>query len=185
MLVAGLGIGPSFAVFTIVVQSAVAPSMLGAATSALTFFRQVGGSVGLAIAGTVFGTALTDQLPQRMAANGIPQPMIDAFVSQGGGNPAGELTGVGTDLGAQILNSVPAQVRPSVEPFIGQIVDSIYQAFSLAIANTMWLGLAGAVLSAAVVALLVPELTLRRATGGSGGGQAGGERQTTPIPTFE
>jgi EmrB/QacA subfamily drug resistance transporter len=185
MLVAGLGIGPSFAVFTIVVQSAVAPSMLGAATSALTFFRQVGGSVGLAIAGTVFGTALTDQLPQRMAANGIPQPMIDAFVSQGGGNPAGELTGVGTDLGAQILNSVPAQVRPSVEPFIGQIVDSIYQAFSLAIANTMWLGLAGAVLSAAVVALLVPELTLRRATGGSGGGQAGGERPTTPIPTFE
>jgi EmrB/QacA subfamily drug resistance transporter len=185
MLVAGLGIGPSFAVFTIVVQSAVAPSMLGAATSALTFFRQVGGSVGLAIAGTVFGTALTDQLPQRMSANGIPQPMIDAFTSQGGGNPAGELTGVGTDLGAQILNSVPAQVRPSVEPFIGQIVDSIHQAFSLAIANTMWLGLAGAILSATVVALLVPELTLRRATGGSGGGQAEGERHASPIPTFE
>ncbi|HEU5324721.1 MAG TPA: MDR family MFS transporter [Candidatus Limnocylindria bacterium] len=185
MLVAGLGIGPSFAVFTIVVQSAVAPTMLGAATSALTFFRQVGGSVGLAIAGTVFGTALTDQLPQRMSANGIPQPMIDAFTSQGGGNPAGELTGVGTDLGAQILNSVPAQVRPAVEPFIGQIVDSIHQAFSLAIANTMWLGLAGAVVSAAVVALLVPELTLRRAPSDSGGGDSGGERHTSPIPSFE
>lgn len=184
MLIAGLGIGPSFAVFTIVVQSAVAPSMLGAATSALTFFRQVGGSVGLAIAGTVFGTALTDQLPQRMSANGIPQPMIDAFTSSGS-NPAGELTGVGTDLGQQILANVPAQVRPTVEPFIGQIVDAIHQAFSLAIANTMWLGLAGAIVSAAVVALLVPELTLRRATGGSGGGQAEVERHGTPIPTFE
>ena len=44
----------SFAVFTIVVQSAVSRTMLGAATSALTFFRQVGGSVGLALAGTIF-----------------------------------------------------------------------------------------------------------------------------------
>ena len=59
MFIAGLGIGPSFAIFTTIVQSAVAPRMLGAATSSLTFFRQVGGSVGLAIAGTIFGSSFT------------------------------------------------------------------------------------------------------------------------------
>ncbi len=164
MFVAGLGIGPSFAVFTIVVQSAVAPRMLGAATSALTFFRQVGGSVGLAIAGTVFGSALNAEVPKQLAAKGLPQPLIDGFTA-GGGSMDGELTGVGIDLGDQILSSVPEQVRPAVEPFIGQIVDGIHAAFSIAIANTMWLGLLGAAGAAIIVALLVPELTLRRTPG--------------------
>ena len=78
MFIAGLGIGPSFAVFTIVVQSAVAPRMLGAATSALTFFRQVGGSVGLAIAGTIFGTSFATNSfmnsAQRVEMKRIPMP---------------------------------------------------------------------------------------------------------------
>ena len=77
----------------------------------------------------------------------------------------GELTGVGVDLGSQILAQVPAAARPQVEPFIGQIVDAIHQAFSLAIANAMWLGVIGAVAATVIVALLVPEMTLRRTPG--------------------
>ena len=63
MFLTGLGIGPSFAVFTIVVQNAVPFAQLGAATSNLTFFRQVGGSVGLAIAGAIFGSAFRTRSP--------------------------------------------------------------------------------------------------------------------------
>ena len=48
MFVTGVGIGPTLSVFTIVVQNAVPFSKLGVATSNLTFFRQIGGSVGLA-----------------------------------------------------------------------------------------------------------------------------------------
>ena len=72
---------------------------------------------------------------------------------------------MGVDLGQQILNAVPAQARAMVEPFIGQIVAGIHEAFSLAIANAMWLALVGAVGAAIVVAVLVPELTLRRTVG--------------------
>ena len=164
MFVAGLGIGPSFAVFTIVVQSAAAPRMLGAATSALTFFRQVGGSVGLAIAGTIFGTQLIDEIPRQLAANQVPQRVIDG-VARTGESAQGELTAVGVDLGQQILSTLPADARPTVEPFIGAIVDAIHQAFSLAIANAMWLAVAGAAGAALVVTVLIPELTLRRSRG--------------------
>ena len=83
MFIAGLGIGPSFAVFTTIVQSAVAPRMLGAATSSLTFFRQVGGSVGLAIAGTIFGSSFTTEVPRQLASHGVPQPIIDGFAAAG------------------------------------------------------------------------------------------------------
>ncbi len=164
MFIAGLGIGPSFAVFTIVVQSAVAPRMLGAATSSLTFFRQVGGSVGLAIAGTIFGSSFTSEIPRQLGAQGVPQPLIDGFANV---DPAaqGNLTNVGVDLGQQILSSVPEPARPMIEPFIGQVVEGIHQAFSVSIANTMWIAVIAAVGAAAVVALVVPELTLRRTTG--------------------
>lgn len=163
MFIAGLGIGPSFSVFTIIVQSAVAIRMLGAATSSLTFFRQIGGSVGLAIAGTMFGSAFTTEIPTQLAVQGVPQPIIDGFANVGA-ERQGELTNVGVDLGQQILASIPDAVRPTVEPFIGQIVAAIHQAFSLAISSTMILGVVAAALGALVVAVVVPELTLRRTT---------------------
>ena len=43
MILAGVGIGPSFAVFTLIVQNAVSPARIGVATSSLTFFQQIGG----------------------------------------------------------------------------------------------------------------------------------------------
>ena len=63
MALAGLGIGPSFAVFTLAVQNAVPIRQLGTATSSLTLFQQVGGTVGLAITGTLFGSTLLDEIP--------------------------------------------------------------------------------------------------------------------------
>ena len=72
MFIAGLGVGPTFAVFTLVVQNAVPFNMLGVATSNLTFFRQIGGTVALAIVGTVFGTAFTNQIAPSMTAAGVP-----------------------------------------------------------------------------------------------------------------
>ena len=61
MFIAGLGVGPTFSVFTIVIQNAVPFRQLGVATSNLTFFRQIGGTVALAFVGTIFGTTFTGQ----------------------------------------------------------------------------------------------------------------------------
>ena len=51
MFIAGLGVGPTFSVFTIVIQNAVPFQQLGVATSNLTFFRQIGGTIALAFVG--------------------------------------------------------------------------------------------------------------------------------------
>jgi EmrB/QacA subfamily drug resistance transporter len=59
MFVAGLGVGPTFAVFTIVVQNSVAFHELGTATSDLTLFRQIGTTVGITVAFTLFRNNLT------------------------------------------------------------------------------------------------------------------------------
>ena len=153
MVLVGLGIGPSFAVFTLIVQNAVSPHRIGVATSSLTFFQQIGGTVGLTIAGTIFADRLTDEIPTQLVAAGLPQPMVDGFAAGGGGGGALDLTGTG-DLGARILASVPEAFRSAVEPLIPNIVAGIYQAFSIALASTFYLGVAGALIAAAFVLFL-------------------------------
>jgi EmrB/QacA subfamily drug resistance transporter len=161
MFVTGLGIGPTLSVYTIVVQNAVAVRDLGAATSNLTFFRQVGGSVGLAVVGTVFGSTLREEAPRQLVSAGVPQQFVDQFVASGlDGNG---LAAVGGDLGQQILAALPAEVRPIVEPLIPAIVDGIHQAISIAVANTFVIGVV-ATGAAFVATLFVRELPLRSAT---------------------
>jgi EmrB/QacA subfamily drug resistance transporter len=161
MFLSGLGVGPTFAVFTIVVQNAVPFHELGVATSNLTFFRQIGGTVALAIVGTIFGTTFSEQLTPQLAASGVPAQVIDGFRQAGatGQLDFNQLTGVG-DLGASILASIPAEAKPFVEPYIDNIVAAIHQAFSLGVAQTFWIGVAAAFL-AALAAIGMQELTLR------------------------
>jgi EmrB/QacA subfamily drug resistance transporter len=59
----GLGIGPMLSGLTVAVQNAVDPEHIGTATSKITFFRQVGGSVALAIAGTAYASHIRAAAP--------------------------------------------------------------------------------------------------------------------------
>ncbi len=156
MLLAGVGIGPSLAVFTLIVQNAVSAERIGVATSSLTFFQQIGGTVGLTMAGTLFAEKLVTEIPTQLTAAGVPQPLVDAFQSGGG---QVDLTGTG-DLGARILAGVPEQFRPIVEPLIPNIVAGIHQALSIAIATTFWAGIVAAVI-AAILVLFLHEVPMR------------------------
>ncbi len=172
-VVLGIGVGPTLAVFTIVVQNAVPFSRLGVATSNLTFFRQIGGTVGLSIAGSLFGTRLAELIPERLVANGIPQQYVAQF--SGGGFDTNNLLGAGTDLGASILANVPPQAKPIVEPLIPQIVTGIYEAISFAIGSVFFLGVAASAI-AFVAVLVIRELPLRSSLGPVPGRPAAAER---------
>jgi EmrB/QacA subfamily drug resistance transporter len=153
MFLTGLGVGPAFAIFTLVVQSSVPMRELGAGTSSLTLFQQVGGTVGLAITGSIFGSILIDEIPGQMVAAGVPQEFVNQFpINQGALN---QLTGVG-DLGAAILAQVPPQFQDQVAPLIPAIVEGIHTAFSIATGATFVLGIVTAVVAAVVVLIGMP-----------------------------
>ncbi len=153
MVVAGIGVGPSFALFAALVQNNVEPRQVGSATASLTFFQQIGGTIGLTIAGTLLADSLTKELPGRLLANGIPAQFVSQFSAGGGSGQALNLTGTG-DLGAKILASVPEAFRPLVAPLIPNIVTSVHQAFAIAIASTFWVSIGAAVLAAVIVLFL-------------------------------
>jgi len=148
MLLAGLGVGPTMAIFTLIVQNDVPFHRLGTATSDLTLFRQIGTSVGLTVAFTLFRNNLTwgllhdsivGALPPGAPANAVPLTAPAGF-------DAGALTAVGSSSGSMFA-SVPAQLQ-------GAYAAGFHQAFSIAIADSVWIGVGAAVLSfVAVLAL--------------------------------
>ena len=154
----GLGIGPSMSVFTVVIQNAAPPERLGTATSTLTFLRQVGGVVGLAVAGTVFTQGLSTQLPRQLAAAHLPSQITSHFAASGAFSE-NNIASVG-NLGQTILQTVPAAERAAVQPYLGQIVSALHDAMSFALGEVFWVALVGAVLGLGAT-LLLREIPLR------------------------
>ncbi|CAM5333811.1 1,4-alpha-D-glucan glucanohydrolase OS=Streptomyces tendae OX=1932 GN=GUR47_01215 PE=4 SV=1 [Streptomyces tendae] len=83
MAVLGAGIGMVMPVLVLAVQNSVRPTDLGTATSANNYFRQIGGSVGAAVFGTLFAGRLTDALADRVPAEaGAGLPDAEAITPQ-------------------------------------------------------------------------------------------------------
>jgi MFS family permease len=156
MFLAGLGVGPTFSVFTIVIQNAVPFRQLGVATSNLTFFRQIGGTVALAFVGTVFGSTFQELLPTKMLSSGVPPAVLQDFGAAfaAGKIDSNTLTGVGK-VGERITAAVP-----SAGPYIDQVLTAIHDAFSLAVAQTFWIGVIGSI-AAVIAAVAIKEIPLR------------------------
>ena len=142
MLIAGIGVGPGQSAYTTVVQNVVPQYLLGAATSTLTFFRQVGASVGLAIAGTVFNQRFAAYLPGSLQGAGVPGPVAERIAGSGART---DLTGVGN-----IAASLPPEQRG-----LGPLIASgVHNAFALASADIFWVSTVGAVLGVVAVQLI-------------------------------
>ncbi len=177
MFVAGFGVGPTFAVFTIIVQNAVPFSELGAATSDLTLFRQIGTTMGLTLAFTFFRDNLTwGLLHDQIVAAGAPAALVPT--SPPAGFDLGQLTSVtGTGDPLAFVSQLPAQ-------FQAAFVQGFHQAFTIALANSMLLGVGAAVL-AVVASLGIKELKLRTHLGTAPGidGALGPEAvRSTRVP---
>ncbi len=91
MIVVGLGLGAVVSLYSLVVQNALPPEKTGVATSSVSFFQQMGGTVGLAILGTVFASDLTQGIGTRTAEamKDMPAATKAQFQPTGGGGSGG------------------------------------------------------------------------------------------------
>jgi EmrB/QacA subfamily drug resistance transporter len=158
MFLTGLGLGPISSVLTAVVQTTVPPEVMGAATSTVSFFRQLGASIWLAIGGSLFSASFRTELPIQLRGGGVPAELV-ADLTGGSGAVASEESASVGDLGSSILAALPPEARTVVEPFIDAIVGGMHEAFSLATGDAFLLGI-GAVVIAFVVLLPLREQRL-------------------------
>jgi EmrB/QacA subfamily drug resistance transporter len=144
MLLLGLGIGPAMAGYTVVVQNLVPTNRLGVATSTLTFLRQIGASVGLAAAGTIFSSSFANRLPTNLAEQGVPQPLIAQLVTL-----SGALQNVGN--GRALLQHV---LPGPLEALIPSVIAGANNALALSIGDLFWITMVAGVLGLACTLIL-------------------------------
>ncbi len=110
MFLTGLGLGPISSVLTAVVQTTSPPDVLGAATSTLTFFRQLGRPSGSLSVVRSSRRPSVSNCPRKFLANGVPAELT-AGLTDGPSAAASEESATVGDLGVAIL-SEPAGRGP-------------------------------------------------------------------------
>ena len=128
IVVMGIGLGVTFPGYTIAVQNAVPYRVVGVATSATQFYRSIGGTLGLAVLGSVmtnrFGTALADAMPQQVAGavppellgrlQESPQMLVDPSATAALAGAFARLGPNGTAMLEQVLNSVRSALAAAI-----------------------------------------------------------------------
>lgn len=83
----GFGLGLSMQILILIVQNAFPLHLVGTATGTNNFFRQVAGTVGSAVVGSIFLTHLHEQLVARLpqALSQVGDPALSTQLAQGNG----------------------------------------------------------------------------------------------------
>ena len=154
MVITGFGLGITIPIFAISVQNAVSYNMLGVATSSVPFFRSLGGSVGLAIFGSILNNRFASQF-----LGSIPAVVKTTI-------PADQLSSLAYN--PQALVSVPAQVQlrdtfnvfgSQGQSLFDQMLQALRQSLSSAIGRVFLITLFVSVVSF-VVCLFLKEIPL-------------------------
>jgi MFS family permease len=112
MALLGLGIGMMMQNLVLCTQNQVAPTDLGAASSTVTFFRSLGGAVGVSALGAVLATRITDYVKDGLTDLG-PKGAALGHAGTGEGN-------------IPDLSTMPAPIRTVVESAYGHGVADVF-----------------------------------------------------------
>ncbi|MGW2563106.1 MFS transporter [Streptomyces sp. NPDC001514] len=112
MAVMGLGLGMMMQNLVLATQNQVAPQDLGAASSVVTFFRSLGGAIGVSVLGAVLANRVTRYVEDGLAELGPRGAALGHGGTGGGGIPD--------------LDTLPAPVRTIVESAYGHGVADVF-----------------------------------------------------------
>ena len=155
IVVMGVGLGVTFPGYTIAVQNAVPYRIVGVATSATQFYRSIGGTLGLAVLGSVmtnrFGAALVDAVPRQVAGT-VPPELLGRLQEspQMLVDPSATAT----------LAAAFARLGPNGAALLEQVLDGVRTALAAAISD-VFLVSAGVIALAFVATLFLKEVPLR------------------------
>ncbi len=177
MFCAGFGLGNILQPLTLALQNALPPSDMGVSTAAATFFRQIGGTFGVAI----FLSILFARTPDRIAdqlRSAADDPTFQQAVAAGAAGNRPEDAALAKGLLAHDTSAASEVLRDS--SIIQRLSPALARPFQVGFAeamSTVFLVGAGVALVGFVLVLFWKEIPLRTA----GGIQAAGEPTPEPV----
>ena len=155
MVVMGLGLGQMMQTLTIASQNAVEARDIGVATSSATFFRQMGGTLGVAVFLSILFNNLADKGAEIGQKIGAAIQANDALLA----DPANKAFLPGNDLMAQI--SADSSFLKDASP---ELADPIRTAFAESAAN-VFVSATIVIVFGFAISLFIKELALRNKSG--------------------
>ncbi|PRX40750.1 EmrB/QacA subfamily drug resistance transporter [Planifilum fimeticola] len=174
IILVGAGLGISFPIFTLTVQNAVEHSRLGVATASNQLFRQMGGTIGVSVMGTIF-THRMEIETKRLVADASPVP--DAG---GSANLWSAFKDPQILMDPERLERIRSALPGEAVPLFESLLKLIKESFSLAIEHVFLTG-ALVVLLAFILTFFLREIPLRQSNRSD-------ERETKvegPVPQAE
>jgi len=141
----GFGVGIHIPVLMIIVQNTVPYEIMGVASSLNMFFRQIGGTLGLAI----FGSLMTSRLSSELTGNVSPE-VIEVLTPDGLSELADNPQAL---MGPEALEQLQAQFSDigQGQDLFQQLMDTLRHALSTAITDIFLIILSLAVLASIIV----------------------------------
>lgn len=162
-IIFGIGLGLGMPVFSLATQNAVPHNELGVATASSQLFRNLGGTIGIAVMGTVMSNNLTKNLKEALQSANAPDfSSVDPQLAQqmlSFANPQ-------TLMNKPLIEQTQASLAAEVQPLFVQMIDSIRDALG----NTLSMVFLTGTLVLVVALLLVfflKEIPLRTSNQGS------------------
>ncbi|MCX6023543.1 MAG: MDR family MFS transporter [Chloroflexi bacterium] len=129
LLVAGLGMGTTMPIFVIAIQNSVPQTMIGLVTGVSQFFRQIGGTLGVALTGAWmaarFAPSFRSGLPEQSLASLTPEQLHQLS------NPQALVSGEGAaKLSDMLAGSAPPQ--QVMEALRFALAHSVHEVFIFA-----------------------------------------------------
>ena len=147
MVLLGLGLGFNFQPVILAVQNAVRPHEMGVATSSVTFFRQMGGTIGVAAFLSILFTRLPTDIGNALNSAANTDPRVEQALQSGQLQAGGDLSDT------SFIQKLPSFLA---EPFKVGFSDTIDMVFLVA---------AGVVAIGFFVLLFLPQIALSDKSG--------------------
>ena len=163
IVIIGAGLGLTFPLTLVAVQSALPREFLGVASSQVQFWRNLGGTIGSAVLGSILANRLPAAIATQIAALHLPPGFRQP--GAGGGTSPQQI------FDPAHLAALRAQVPPQAAPLFDQVIHAI----RVALASTMHdlFLIAAAILVVSLVAtLFMREVPIRSAGAGAMAGEA-------------
>jgi EmrB/QacA subfamily drug resistance transporter len=155
IVIMGLGLGATMPIFTIAVQNAVPYRIMGVATSSTQFIRSVGGTLGLAILGSVMASRFTSELESTVPSS-VKEVLQPGQLSSLADNPQALINPeVQTQLQIQFDN----MGEKGAELF-QQLMEALRHSLSSAIGETFFIGLV-VIIAAFAATIFLREIKLK------------------------
>jgi hypothetical protein len=150
----GIGLGVCMPLYVNATQSALPRQYLGVATSQIQFWRNVGGTVGVAILGAVVSHELPQRIQAQVAALNLP-PQVAASLPSGGSAQA--------IFDPVRIATIKASLPPQAQQIFDQVLDAIRGALAASL-HDVFVYAAAVVSVAVVVSLFLKEVPLKGRT---------------------